>query len=213
MFNPLFRMLFIFFWKQHIAYWCMSACLNAIENIAGRIFISYFCCVYFYKNTTHIGMKDICIYFFPMYFSPSLSARHGRNILCQQIKYTGRENHFATWIRIIFCTTKYFAIPVPVCSILERRQGFIHFFVYFPPHRRMWNSFFYCNFFFYVFMLLFFVIRLPPPSPPWMRMNVFPIKQYFLGFAIFSAKKYFVSCGVFFYDFPWNPRTEKKKTK
>ena len=184
-------MLFIFFWKQHIAYWCMSACLNAIENIAGRIFISYFCCVYFYKNTTHIGMKDICIYFFPMYFSPSLSARHGRNILCQQIKYTGRENHFATWIRIIFCTTKYFAIPVPVCSILERRQGFIHFFVYFPPHRRMWNSFFYCNFFFYVFMLLFFCYSLASSIATVNENECISHKTIFSRFCHFQCEKIF----------------------
>lgn len=166
----------LLFWKQHIAYWCMSAYLNAIENIAREIFI-----LVFLLYTTHIGDEGHLHIFLSNVFSPSLSARHGRNILCQQIKYTGRENHFATWI---------FFIPVPVCSILERRLGFIHFFCVFSSSSSYVKLFFYCNFFL-CFYAVFFCYSLASSIATVNENECISHKTIFSRFCHFQCEKIF----------------------
>ena len=120
----------------------MSACLNAIENIAGRFFLCF--CVF--KSTTHIGMKDICIYFFSMYFLPHYPLDMVE-IFFANNKIHGEGKSFRD---VDFFLHHQI---LPVCSILERRQGFIFLCIFLLIV--VCEALFYCNFFlcFYAFFL------------------------------------------------------------
>lgn len=133
-------------------------------------------------------MKDICIYFLPMYFLPHYPLDMVEIFFAN--KYNTRGGKIISRRGYFFLHHQIFAIPVPVCSILERRQGFIHFFVYFPPHRRMWSSFFTATFFL-CFHAVFFCYSLASSIATVNENECISHKTIFSRFCHFQCEKIF----------------------